>query len=71
MTKETCVEFTKRCTGEMSYDYDPRVVIFMNKYDPEKEGSVSFAHFPQFFVDACVSGRDDTLRENLRKLGYA
>lgn len=35
MTKETCIEFTKACTGEISSDGDPRVTNFLAKYGDE------------------------------------
>jgi len=71
MTKEMCVEFTKKCTGEISSPDDPRVTNFLAKYDPDRTGSVSRTQLQRFFVDSCLCGKDDTLRENLRRLGYA
>lgn len=71
MELDQCIEFTRNVTGEMSGPQDPRVVRFMNTYDHDKNGKIKYEYFSQFFIDACVIGKDDTLRSNLRHLGYA
>ena len=71
MTKATCIEFTKKCTGDGSSEHDPRVIRFFQKHDPDGTEAVCLPAFEEFFIDACLTDKDETLRENLRKLGYA
>ena len=74
MTKEQCVEFTRIATKETaarSSEADPKVVQFFADYDREGNGYITADSFKQFFVDACVNGKDMTVRENLRRLGYS
>lgn len=65
------IEYTKTCTGEDSNEEDPRVARFFSKYGIEGTNEVTREAFEQFFVDACLSDKDETLRDNLRRLGYA
>lgn len=70
MTKATCIEFTKKCTGEGSSEHDPRVVRFFEKHDKDGKEAVGLPAFEEFFIDAGLTDKDEILRENLRKLGY-
>ena len=70
MNIDQCVEFTREVTGELSGLNDPRVVRFMSTYDVDQKGEIPFEQFIKFFIDSCIAGKDDTLRSNLRHLGY-
>ena len=71
MTKPMCIEFTKKCTGEGSSEHDPRVIKFFQNYATEGTEAVGLPAFEEFFVNAGLTDKDEILRENLRKLGYA
>lgn len=71
MTLETCVEFTRACTGSTSSPDDPRVTQFLRAYDVSGAGAVSLGQLERFFIDACVDGQDLTLRQNFGRLGYS
>lgn len=62
MTKETCVECTAACTGRATAADDPQVIKFFEAYDPQGTGIVTFSGFQHFFIDACVEGKDLTVR---------
>lgn len=50
---------------------ETQVNKFMEDYDPTNAGYITVENFKVFFVDACVNGKDYTVRQNLKHLGYS
>lgn len=74
MTKALCVEFTAKVTDGRSSADDPRVTDLMDKYCTDKEAEeklVGLDGLKRFCVDACVGGKEESLRGNFRRLGYS
>jgi hypothetical protein len=43
----------------------------MEDYDQNNKGYITAESFKLFFIDACVNGKDYTVRQNLKHLGYS
>lgn len=74
MTKELCVEFTSKVTEQRSSVDDPRVAELMEQYCVDKnaeEKLVALEGLKRFCINACLAGKEDSLRCNFRRLGYA
>lgn len=74
MTKELCVEFTSKVTEQKSSLDDPRVTDLMQQYCVDKDAEeklVGLDGLKRFCINACLAGREDSLRGNFRRLGYA
>lgn len=74
MTKELCVAFTEKVTDNRSSVDDRRVTELMDQYCIDKnaeEKLVAVDGLKRFCINACLAGKEDSLRGNFRRLGYA
>ena len=74
MTKELCVEFTEKVTDNKSSVDDRRVTELMDHYCVDKDAEeklVALDGLKRFCINACLAGKEDSLRGNFRRLGYA
>jgi hypothetical protein len=59
MTLQKCIEFIKKCTGEMSSEHDPRLLHFLRKFGANEGTCVYLEGLQRFFIDSCVVGAED------------
>jgi len=75
MNLADCIKFTAKCTAQPSSEDDIRVQTYMKNYSLQREFTpeslVPLKGLEQFCIDSCVEGREDKLRSNFRRLGYA
>ncbi len=65
MTKETCGQFIKGCTGETPPPNDDRIITLFKTYDTNNDGFIERQEFLTFYESSCRQ-KPDTVRENLR-----
>ena len=65
MTKETCGNFIKGCTGETPPANDDRILNLFKTYDTNNDGKIERADF-MIFYETSARNKPDTVRENLR-----
>ena len=65
MTKITCANFIKGCTGEQPRPEDDRVTNLFRLYDVNNDGRIERQEFLTFYDKACRD-REGTVRENLK-----
>ena len=65
MTKETCTQFIKGCTGEQPSLNDDRIVNMFKTYDINNDGFIELPEFLQFY-EISARTKPDTVRDNLR-----
>jgi hypothetical protein len=74
MTQELCIEFASKVTKQKSSINDPRVTDLLEKYSVDKnaeEKQIDLNGLKKFCIQSCIIGKEDSLRNNFRVLGYA
>lgn len=74
MTRTLCALFTATVTAQRAGEDDQRVAEFMDQYCIDKNAEVKLVGLEglrRFCITACVTGKEDSLRGNFRRLGYA
>jgi hypothetical protein len=67
---ESLVSFTKIATDGASSPDDPAIKSFIASYGLEGKDEIPLEGIEKFFVQACTTGQDLTLRKNLERFGY-
>lgn len=67
MTRAMAIEFTK-IAAQLDV-VEAQVSKYMEDYGTD--GYCTAVNFKRFFVDACIQGKDYTVRQNLKHLGYS
>lgn len=74
MTQELCIEFTHKVTKSTSSIDDPRVIEILKKFSVDSnaaEKMIDLNGLKRFCINSCTMGKEETLRNNFRTLGYA
>lgn len=70
MNAEGCANFTNSCTGEHCKADDKRMQDFVSRFDDDEDGYLTADNFLEFYKDALVHGKAQSVWSNLYAHNY-